>query len=224
MRTSLWPGLIDTAIGNINRQQGRIRIFESGLKFVRPEGELIQSKAVALLAMGPVNDEQWGERARMIDFFDIKADVEAIVHLTGRAADLEFRDSQHTALHPGQSAEIFLKGQHLGWIGMLHPSLERELGLDRRVFLAELDQVVLTDRDIPKFSKLSRFPSVRRDLAFIVDRQTANADIVKCVTESAASQGIFQDDSETLVDAAVDATVQAVIEALVTRFDARLRE
>lgn len=249
MRTSLWPGLLDAALKNTRRQQLRVRLFESGLKFIPASAGLEQRKSIAWLALGPLHVEQWGEAPRAVDFHDLKADVEAMVALTGRSGWLNFTAAHHPALHPGQSAEVLLSSEPLGWIGMLHPQLEKQLGFDQRVFLVELDQTVLLGREVPRFAALSRFPSVRRDIAVIVDEAVA----VGHLLEAARPQGggllrevvvfdvyrgagveegrksvalglVFQDECETLVDARVDAAVASVLETLFTRFAARLRD
>ena len=249
MRTNLWAGLLDAALRNTHRQQSRVRLFESGLKFINGPNGLQQPKSIAWLATGSVAPEQWAEPQRAIDFHDCKADVEAMVALTGRAAELGFKAGQHPALHPGQSAEILLGGQRAGWIGMLHPLLEKELGFDQRVFLVELDQECLLGRIIPGFSRLSRFPQVRRDIALMVDESTPVASLVECARgqgsgilrdivvfdiyqgkgvetgKKSVAMGLFwQDEEETLVDARVDTAVKAVLDLLAQTFDARLRD
>lgn len=249
MRTTLWVGLLDAALKNTYRQQNRVRLFESGLKFAqKPEG-LEQKKSIAGLALGTVNEEQWGEPQRDIDFYDIKADVEALVKLTGRADSLGFAVAQHPALHPGQTAEILLGGERLGWIGMLHPRLEKQLGFEQNVFLFELDQDVLLARSVPRFRSLSRFPLVRRDIAVIVDEAVTADRLAACVQGQGGSllretivfdvyrgQGVdvgrksvalglvWQDETETLTDARVDEAVAKVVSALAEQFDARLRD
>lgn len=248
MRTGLWVGLLDAALKNSYRQQDRVRLFESGLKFAQRE-TIEQRKSLAGLVMGAALEEQWGEPQRAVDFYDIKADVEAIVRLTGRPDALSFAAGTHPALHPGQTAEIHLDGERLGWIGMLHPRLEKQLGFERSVYLFELDQEVLLNRRVPRFKSLSKFPMVRRDIAVIVD-ESVRAD---CLIAAAAGQGggllrdvvifdvyrgqgmepgkksvalglFWQDDAETLTDVRVDAAVSGVLASLANEFAAKLRD
>jgi len=248
MRTSLWSGLLDAAIKNAHRQQTRVRLFESGMKFIPISGALDQRKVIAWLAMGSLQSEQWGEKPRAVDFFDLKADVEAIVALTGRDERLGFVAAPHPALHPGQSAEILLGSERLGWLGMLHPGLEKTLGFQQRVFLTELDQAVLLGRAIPRFTPLSRFPGVRRDIAVTVAESIPVANLIQVAkdqggvllrevtvfdvyqgpglaeNQKSVALGLFwQDDAETLVDARVEEVVANVLESLEHRFGARLR-
>ena len=249
MRTSLWPGLLDAAIKNNNRQQNRVRLFEAGLKFIPQCDGLDQRKSLAWLAMGPLNGEQWAEKQRAIDFYDVKADIEALMLLTGRIDRISFVVAPHPALHPGQSAEIMLGSERAGWVGMLHPHLEKQMGFDQRIFLVELDQSVLLGRDVPRFSSLSRFPAVRRDIALIVDDSLPVAQLTAVAKgkggallrevmvfdvyrgpgvddgkKSVALGLVWQDESETLVDARVDEAVNHVLESLGHRFEARLRD
>ena len=249
MRTSLWVGLLDAALKNTHRQQTRVRLFESGLKFAQGNDGIEQRKSIAGLALGAVSGEQWGEPQRPVDFYDVKADVEAIVRLTGRAASLSFAAAVHPALHPGQSAEVRLQGERLGWIGMLHPRLEKQLGFEQSVFLFVLDQDPLARRTVPKFKSLSRFPQVRRDIAVIVGEAVTVDHLIECVKgqggdllreivvfdvyrgqgvepgkKSVALGLIWQDDAETLTDARVDAVMAHVVASLANEFDARLRE
>ena len=247
MRTTLWTGLLQTAQKNNNRQQQRVRIFETGLRFIRENGTITQEKQLAGLAMGPVYEEQWAEDERTVDFYDIKADVEAILSLSRR--DASFVAASHPALHPGQCAEIVTpEGQRIGWLGMLHPSLEQELELASNVFLFELAQEPILEKSLPSFESPSKFPSVRRDLALIV-AQTVTADRlleairanrnpalkevkifdlycgpgVELHKKSIALGLILQDSSRTLIDSEIDAIVAEILDRLAKELDVTLR-
>lgn len=250
MRTTLWTGLLNAALYNLNRQQARVRLFEAGLRFYREAGHIRQEKRLAGLAVGPVAPEQWAQPARPVDFYDVKADVEALLRLTGRQANYRFVSAEHPALHPGQAAAIVDQnsGQRQGWVGMLHPVLAEELGFPQNVFLFELNQAILEDKEIPKFKPLSKYPSVRRDLAVVVREQvyaqelldaiaqTLPESLVKVVlfdvwrgeglAEGEKSLGfglIFQHPERTLTDAEVDRMVAQVLQRLTDQFQARLR-
>lgn len=249
MRTGLWCGLLGAALKNLNRQQDRVRLFESGLRFRREQGGIRQEKALAGLVLGPVEEEQWGLRARSADFFDVKGDLQALFRHCGIAERVGYAAAVHPALHPGQTAELMLDGQHLGWLGMLHPRLESELGFDGRVFLFELDQEPLLQRTIPGFRGLSKFPQVRRDIAVVVADRVPCAELVGCIRRCAGEllrdvvvfdqyQGdtigtglksvalglILQDSGDTLTDERVDGVMQAVLTALANEFQAKLRD
>ena len=183
MRTTLWCGLLKAALYNTNRQQNRVRLFESGLCFNKIDGETQQQKMLAGLVLGDAYSEQWGEKSRKVDFFDIKADIQALFSLTG--CDVQFLSAQQSALHPGQTAEIIASdGKKIGWLGMLHPNLEKQLGFDTPVFLFELDQSVVLNKHIPVFKALSKYPSVRRDLALIVKEDVTASEIINCIKSS----------------------------------------
>ena len=250
MRTTLWCGLLNAAIYNVNRQQPRVRLFEAGLRFVRENGETRQQKMLSGLALGSIYGEQWAEKTRNVDFYDIKADVEALLALSGRT--VEFKAAQHPALHPGQTAQICnTAGEVMGLLGMLHPILEKQFGFDSPVFLFELYQDGVLERQVPKFSPLSRFPSVRRDLALIFEEAVAANAIIDCIRlttdakdiirdvqifdiyrgqgveegyKSIALSIILQDYNQTLTESEIDAIVKDVIAVLCLKFTVKMRE
>ncbi|MDO9048347.1 MAG: phenylalanine--tRNA ligase subunit beta [Methylobacter sp.] len=248
MRTTLWCGLLKAALHNTNRQQNRVRFFETGLRFVNKDDDMQQQKMLSGLALGSAYSEQWGIATRKVDFFDVKADVQALFSLTG--ADVQFVPAKHPALHPGQTAEILSQqGQKIGWLGMLHPTLEKQLGFDTQIFLFELDQDLLLNKQIPKFKPLSKYPSVRRDLALIVKEEIAASEIINCIkgcaeptlqdivvfdiyrgqgveegSKSVALSLIIQDFSQTLTDSGIDAIFSRLLETLTTKISAKLRD
>jgi len=248
MRTTLWCGLLKAALHNTNRQQNRVRFFETGLRFVNKDDDMQQQKMLSGLALGSAYSEQWGIATRKVDFFDVKADVQALFSLTG--ADVQFVPAKHPALHPGQTAEILSQqGQKIGWLGMLHPTLEKQLGFDTQIFLFELDQDLLLNKQIPKFKPLSKYPSVRRDLALIVKEEIAASEIINCIkgcaeqtlqdivvfdiyrgkgveegSKSVALSLIIQDFSQTLTDSEIDAIFGRLLETLTTKISAKLRD
>ncbi len=248
MRTTLWCGLLKAAQYNVNRQQTRVRFFENGLRFINQDGKIKQHKALAGLVLGQINEDQWGEKTRQVDFFDLKSDIESLVALTGNK--VTFVADKHPALHPGQSAKIITADNtELGWMGMLHPTIEKQLGFDQSVFLFELDQDLILQKNIPAFSALSKFPSVRRDLALIVKEDVSVGAIQNCITSCSINiiqdivffdvyrgQGvddgfksialglILQDDKQTLTDAGIDAIVSKVLDKLSNQLSAKLRD
>ncbi len=248
MRTTLWCGLLNAALYNINRQQTRVRLFETGLSFVKHGGEVKQEKMLAGLALGGMHCEQWGEKGRAVDFFDVKADVEALLALS--AMRFVFKPVQHPALHPGQTAEIIdATGGTAGLMGMLHPNLEKQLGFDSPVFLFELRQDHVLQHAVPKFTQLSKFPSVRRDMALIVKQSISANDITNCIDschqpairevaifdvyhgkgieegyKSVALSLVLQDFSRTLTDSEIDAIFHGLLERLTATLNAKLRD
>ena len=248
MRTTLWCGLLKAALYNTNRQHNRVRLFETGLRFIKKDGQTHQQKMLAGLVLGSVYNEQWGEKDRKVDFFDIKADLQAIFALIG--CDMQFSPAQQPALHPGQTAEVLsADGNNIGWLGMLHPNLEKKLGFDTQVFLFELDQDVLLNKRIPVFNPLSKYPSVRRDLALVVKEDISAGEIISCIkggaeptlqdvvifdifrgkgvevdSKSVALSLIMQDDTQTLTDSKVDAIVNRLLTLLTNEKNAKLRD
>jgi len=249
MRTSLWPGLLQSALYNQSRQQDRVRLFESGLRFrVTPEG-LCQEPGIGGLVAGGVTPEQWEQKSRPVDFYDLKADVEALLALTGAAEEFRFVSGEHPALHPGQTARIERNGEPVGLIGMLHPSVAAKLDLDGDVFLFELNMLPLTEGILPRYRQISRFPAIRRDLALLVDEGVTYGAIEACIRaaepdllrelvlfdvytgqnidsgrKSLALGLILQSSSQTLTEDLIEKTVGRILDRLTSELDARLRD
>lgn len=250
MRTRLLPGLVDALARNAARQQARVRLFEIGKVFESREPEArpapLETLRLAAAASGDVADAQWSEPGRAVDFHDLKGDLESVAALSG--ARLEYRPSQAAWGHPGRSADVFRDDVRIGWIGQLHPRLQRALDLDHPVVAFEVDLAPLQERIVPRARALSKFPSVRRDLAFVVPEQVswqALADTVRSAAgetlrdlqlfdryvgkgvesgfKSLAMGLILQEDSRTLTDREVDAVVAAVTAALESTHAARIR-
>ncbi len=188
MRTTLWTGLLSTARFNLNRQQTRLRLFETGLRFVPNKDGLRQEPFLAGLLFGPAAPEGWANAARQVDFFDAKGDLEALLALTGQADSFAIEAADPTAcpaLHPGQAAVIRHAGHPVGSLGALHPRLQRELDLPGSVYLFEIRLSALLEARLPKFAEVSRFPALRRDLALVVGREVPAAQIESVVREAA---------------------------------------
>lgn len=185
MRTSLWTGLLNAASYNLNRQQSRVRLFETGLRFVLDDSAVSQSKdqplaskglvqtpTLAMLITGDVQVQSWSDAARSADFFDIKGDLESLLARTGEAEAFHFEKAEHPALHPGQSARVYKQGQAVGWVGALHPNVYKTFGIKQTVLLVQMDLSALTTSALPVFSALSKHPEVSRDLAVLADLHT----------------------------------------------------
>ncbi len=180
MRTSLWSGLVQALVHNLNRQHQRIRLFEVGCVFSGDNDHINQHNQVAGIICGSRYAEQWGAQQRPVDFFDLKADVEALLALDGNG-NVHFISEQHPALHPGQSARIYRGEKAVGWLGALHPKLNVPLAIDICTYLFELNLSAALCRSVPKFTPLSKFPMIRRDLALIVDNNLSANQIVSCL-------------------------------------------
>ncbi|MGH8062242.1 MAG: phenylalanine--tRNA ligase subunit beta [Pseudoxanthomonas sp.] len=247
MRTRLLPGLVSALQRNVARQAGRVRLFELGNVFAANAGAAPnETQRIAAAIHGDAKAEQWGDASRKGDFHDLKGDLESLAAASG--ARLEYRPSQQAFGHPGRSADVFRDNQPIGWIGQLHPRLLRALDLDGEVIGFELDLASLSARALPKASELSRFPSVRRDLAFVVADSVpwaAISDTVRAAVgpllrdlllfdryvgagvesgqKSLAMGLILQDNSRTLTDRDVEGAVTGVVAAIERDHGARIR-
>lgn len=246
MRTTLWPGLVGAAIYNFNRQQSRVRLFEAGLVFMAEGDRIRQPKMVGGIAIGPVVPEQWAHPSRMVDFYDVKGDVESLLSLSGREAG--FIADTHPALHPGQTASIVCSGARIGTLGALHPRLASELKLPGAV-LFELRLDAISTGTVPKFNALSRFPAVRRDLSLMAPEAISASAVRECVEQAGVDvlenlelfdvyvgEGIdsgmksvslaltFQSRSRTLGDTDINAALRVILDSLAEKLGIALRE
>ena len=249
MRTQLLPGLVSALARNTARQQLRVRLFEIGKVFATHDSGVghVETPRIAAVASGDALGEQWGEVSRAVDFHDVKGDLESLAASAG--ATLSYRRSDAAWGHPGRSAEVFRGERHIGWIGQLHPRLQQAMGLAADAFAFELDLEPLRVCELPDATPLSRFPSVRRDLAFVVAETVAWDSLADSVRAAAGAQLqdlrlfdryvgpgvetgfkslamglILQDDSRTLTDRDVDAVVADVATVLQREHGARIRE
>jgi phenylalanyl-tRNA synthetase beta chain len=181
MRVSLWPGLAHAARENVRRQQSRVRLFEVGRKFVGN----VEIEVVAGLAVGAVEPEQWAISSRKVDFFDIKADLEAVLALTDDGSAFTFNAGSLAALHPGQTARIFRESHPVGWVGAVHPEVAKKMDLTYPVYVFELEVQTALKARLPQFADVSRFPAIRRDLAVIVDEAVQFEQLALAVRASA---------------------------------------
>jgi phenylalanyl-tRNA synthetase beta chain len=254
MRSTLLGGLVANVRHNVNRRQARVRLFELGRVFRRDDtvrdgplsvAGIDQPMRLAAIAHGDIDPEQWGVKPRPVDFFDIKADLEAI--LAPRIA--RFEQAVHPALHPGRSARVVLDGRAIGWIGELHPRWQQQYELPAATAMFEIDWAAVAEGVLPSATEVSRFPPVRRDLAFVVDRGVRSQDLVDSVMEdrppfvegfdvfdSYAGSGIesgkkslafrvlLQDTRKTLTDVEVDSSIARLVEIIANRHDGRLRQ
>lgn len=249
MRSSLWPGLVKALQHNLNRQQSRVRLFESGLRFVGQLEGLKQEAMIAGVVCGKRLPEAWAHGREGVDFYDVKADVEALLGAAGALDAFSFVPGEHPALHPGQTARIERDGKLVGYLGAIHPELAKSLDLDQPVYLFELVLAEVMSGRLPTFSELSRFPEVRRDLAVLVDREVAAEAVLDTIREAAGEwltdlrlfdvyhgKGIdplrkslavgltWQHPSRTLNDDEVNTTTQNIVTSLEGRFNATLRK
>ncbi|MBD8008025.1 MULTISPECIES: phenylalanine--tRNA ligase subunit beta [Acinetobacter] len=249
MRSTLLSSLIPCVQYNINRQQSRVRFFELGLRFDYQEAnsihDLKQIPTFALIATGARTPESWHGKAQPMDFFDFKGDIEEI--LAAGRVKVEYIRSERSWLHPGQSAEILVNGQSIGYLGRLHPSLEDELDL-ATTWVAELDQAAVLQTYVSNFTELSRFPSVRRDIALLINDKINVSEIQGLIEKTGGElldstwlfdvytgQGVeegkrslafallWQHPSRTLEDAEIKSGMDNILQVLENTYQATLR-
>lgn len=243
MRSGLWGGLLEALQYNLNRKQARVRLFEIGACFYRENTGYRQITRLGGVCYGDAVPEQWDETARSVDFYDVKADIEA---LTG--GRVSFVAAEHPALHPGQTAQVLLQGKAIGWIGTLHPRWQQHYDLPRCPVLFELELAALTNKPVAVFVEVPKFPPIRRDMAVVVDEMVAVQSMLdamrasknpviseialfdvyrgKGVPENKKSLAflvLMQDTQKTLTDSDADLAMQTLLEILSQKFGATLR-
>ncbi len=247
MRTRLLPGLVQALQHNVNRQQSRVRLFESGLCFIPDDKGLKQRPHIASVITGSSLDDGLYSQSGSVDFFDIKGNLESILHLS-EGSRYQFTRSENPILHPGQSADILADGEVIGFVGALHPSVMAKLHLNQAVFVFEVDLKSVLYAPLAKFSELSKYPSIRRDISLSVDADISVQALIDCIytvkseilqevfvfdvytgkevrnfRKSVALGLILQDFSRTLVDEDVEKLVVKVLAQLKNQYNAVLR-
>jgi phenylalanyl-tRNA synthetase beta chain len=249
MRVSLWSGLIPACRENLRRQQTRVRLFEIGRKFELKSAGLSEVESLGGVVAGARWPEQWGGAREAVDFYDVKADLLGVLALTGDAGAVRFAPATLACLRPGRAARIERNGEPIGWLGELHPHLVRAFNLPTTVFVFELETKLAFKANHIKLKKISKYPSVRRDLAVVVDEGVPLAVLQENVTVSASGllselrvfdvyRGpgvdsgrksialglILQDSSRTLTDVDADSVVAAVAARLREVLSATIRD
>jgi len=249
MRTSLLPGLVETVKYNLNRQQERVQIFECGVKYLLQDDEINEENTLSMMVSGNAINQHWDVEKRPFDYYDMKADIESLLEMAGSVEGVEFTASEHPVLHPGQTAQITRNGEEMGWIGALHPALAGEMGVPSGVICCELRLDALQKGHIPQFETISKYPSIRRDIAIIVDVAITAHQVCACIKNAAgdylqnlelfdvySGKGVdserksvalgltLQASSRTLTEEDVEQVMGNVLTALNTECSANLRE
>ena len=252
MRVSLLSGLLGAVLYNQNRQQNRVRLFETGLRFVpdaNAEFGIRQEFVLAGVITGTAKSESWTGKAENVDFFDLKGDLESILSLTEVGNRVKFVAKAHSALHPGQSASIELDGKEIGFIGTIHPLIAQKLGLNGKAVVFEILWDAIANRRVVQAKEISKFPANRRDLALVVADNVPAGDIIEACKQAGGEkltqvnlfdvyQGIgvasghkslaisltIQDNEKTLEDDEINAVISAVLNEVKQRFNAELRD
>jgi phenylalanyl-tRNA synthetase beta chain len=243
MRSSLLGGLLATLSFNLARRQPRVRLFEIGGCFSEETGRYVQYERLACLAYGSALPEQWSSAQRGVDFYDVKADLEALF----APVTLRFVAAVHPASHPGRSAQIFVGEKAIGWIGELHPQWQQQYDLPQSAIWFEVDQLALMQSSVPSAKEISKFPPVRRDLALVVNEGVAIQSLLEAMQaenapgvvdialfdlyrgkgveegkKSLAFRVLLQDTQKTMTDAEIEPSVARLI-AVLQRMGAQLR-
>jgi phenylalanyl-tRNA synthetase beta chain len=245
MRTTLWTGLLNAVQYNYKRQQTIVRLFETGLSFIPSANEIKQENMLAGVITGNIYPEQWGMPKRAVDFFDLKADVEALLKISNK--NFSFKPTKHQALHPEQAAKIIYQDKSIGLIGALHPSIAKDLDLPA-TFIFEIELDIFKREDIINYKLLSKYPSMRRDIAILINKDILVGDIKSWLKQNAgellvdlqlfdiyegkgidenqkslAFSLIFRNSSRNLIEDEIDNIINKLLDGLKVNFSAILR-
>ena len=255
MRTTIWSGLLNSLIYNVNRQQDQVKLFETGLCFSQPRNQadltfdnIAQIRKLAGVACGRRESESWANSSEVIDFYDIKGDLESILALSGDPDAFSMSAGGHPALHPGQTAAIEKNGEKCGFVGLLTPRIQQSLDIRYPIFLFEIEIDALISKTLAQHTPMSRFPEVRRDIAIILDQVVSASAVRQCIQSAAddtlknlklfdvyQGKGIdptrksialgltFQHASRTLTDDEINHSMDSIVTSLEAQLGASLR-
>jgi phenylalanyl-tRNA synthetase beta chain len=243
MRSGLWGGLLDVLTYNLNRKQERALVFEIGSSYHVAAQGFEERAQLSGLFYGDYQPEQWSVTKRDVDFFDVKATID---HLTSQKA--EYRQEVHPALHPGQSARVYVDGKPIGWLGKLHPKFQQQYGLSKATILFELEVNALLATHVPAYQEVYKFLPIRRDLAVVVNDDVSVQAMINAVNQaqipllqqmqlfdvyqgkgipenqkSLAFLVLIQDTHKTLVDTEAEEAMAKLLQLLQNQFGAVLR-
>ena len=248
MRLSMLPGLLNCLINNYQRQHRQIKLIELGNTYNIDNNQRVECYSLGAILTGFQNPEQWGSTSRPVDFYDAKSDLEAITTLCGPAVNYHYDAHSLTGFHPGRCAKIYQDTKEIGFIGQLLPSIISERDVDQDVYYFEIDLNQIMRSDVPHYQSTSKFPSTRRDLSIIIDREITAQALIDDIKDSAGSELVelklfdvytgkpidsaqksisfgltFQALERTLTEKEMDETCQRVMEQLKLKFNAKLR-
>ncbi|GJL80481.1 MAG: phenylalanine--tRNA ligase beta subunit [marine bacterium B5-7] len=247
MRTTLWTGLITILASNYRRQHRRIRLFETGHVFLTESNQRIEKSRFGGAVTGPLMRNDWGD-GRLIDFFDVKGEIESLLAINGCREAFSFLPGRHPALHPGQCARITRSGKTIGWLGRMHPILQKEYGLDQPVYLFEMEMKGLIESSVPEYEPISKFPATRRDLSIVVDQSVSASRLRDTINSSGGKRLVdvelfdiyqgkgvpdgqrslsytltLQDSSRNLTDEDIEEVTRRILNAVEKRTGGKLR-
>ena len=246
MRSRIWGSHIDALVYNLNRSQKNIRIFEVASVYQEREGTYTETKVLSGLVYGDQVPEQWGEKNKEINFFDIKGDIESISSNT-----LTFNKPKKaipSAFHPGKVAEIIMNGNHIGWLGQLHPSWQQQYEIPKKTYLFEIDIEKLSQTTHNPYTIPSKFIPIRRDVSLVMNKDVVVGEAIEAVygmkisnliefqpfdiyegegvekdKKSIAFLILIQDTYKTLEDTDIAKVVDQVVAVMEGKYNAKLR-
>lgn len=251
LRQSLLPHLLEVASYNRARQVENVAVYETGAVYLTSgENELPSEKErLAGVVTGVWHAHLWQGEKKAVDFYVVKGILDGLFELLGLTNRIEYKQAKREHMHPGRTADILLDGKTIGFVGQLHPVVQKDYDLkETYVFELALTELLNAEVEDIRYSPIPRFPSITRDIALVVDENVVAGELQKAIIEaggkllkevsifdvykgdrlpdgkkSIAFSLRYYDPERTLTDEEVTAVHEKVIQAVEQQFGATLR-
>ena len=254
LRTTLLGGIMDTIVRNLSRKNEDLKIFEIGAIYLPEELPLKDFPQEPVMLCGAMigkrHTQAWNQSRDLVDFYDAKGAVEAILEGLG-IDDYIVEAGKNPSLHPGKTAVINKDGELLGSIGEVHPQVLDAYGITKKVYVFELMVEALVKHAAinPSYRSLPKFPAITRDLAVLLPENIAASTVTEAITANAgtllthvqlfdvytgqqvekgsrslAFSLTFQASDRTLTDIEIDEHYKNIVGYLEKTFAAKLRD
>ncbi|HLS06793.1 MAG TPA: phenylalanine--tRNA ligase subunit beta [Bacillota bacterium] len=251
LRLSLLPELLKTLSYNRARSQMNLGYYEMGSVFLSTEKQIKTQPDEQLRLAGVVTGEwlthEWQKETKPVDFYVVKGIVEGLFNFLN--IEVTYEQSALPDMHPGRCATLFVNKEPVGFLGQVHPSVTESYDLkETYVFDVQMERLLDLVKDDKMYKRVPLYPSIKRDIAFIVHQDVIAGDIQQTISELGAplvktveifdiytgeplkedEQSIayrlhFQDPTKTLKDAEVDELYEKIVKKINETYDAYVR-
>jgi phenylalanyl-tRNA synthetase beta chain len=184
LRLSILPQLLEVIKYNSARQNDSLAVYETGAVFLA-NGKDVQPEEQEHLAgamSGLWLNHSWQGEKKPVDFFVIKGVLEGLFEKLGLTGQVKYEKASVEGMHPGRTASILLNGETIGFVGQVHPSVQKELDIkDTLVFELSLQAVLEAATEPLQYTAIPRFPSITRDIALVAEKETASGTLKEII-------------------------------------------
>ena len=251
LRQSLLPEMLHVLSYNVARKQQNLGYYEIGKIFIGKEDKVTSQPEEKLRLSGAITGKwlthEWQQETKAADFYVLKGILDELFARLNITAT--YKQAVINEMHPGRTAQIFVGDVAVGFIGQVHPVVEKDFDLkETYVFDLDLDYLFSIHNDEPTFNKIPRYPSIKRDIALVVNESVTAAELEATITEAGGEwlqnvhvfdvyQGenletgkksiafslLFFNPERTLKDEEVEASYEVIVEQVKAKHDAELR-